>query len=443
MTTTLAPNFKALFRSLDFDRPLNVADARDAALYVENMHVSNGFSNPVNELRNGIEMSERSSTWFFTGHRGVGKSTELRRLANDLRQQGHLVIVANMMEYLNLEHPIDAATLLLSLAAALADGCEKELGESSRLKANWGRRFFDYLKTTQVDFKEFEVPAGPLTQTVELKENPVLRERVVRAVEGTLGSLAAEVREFAKPIAEQWRKKQGDEEARVILILDSLEHLRITITQAKICYDAIISTFDTNAVHLNMQHIDVVYSVPPYLPHLVAQLGAYSGVGICSLPHVKVFEKPQKGIEAPPVPCKMGIDLMVETVFKRYPKVEQLIPRKMLERLAFSSSGGMRDYFRLVRSVCIKANGVSTPLQDESLANAAEQDLRSSMPLANDQKMWLRKVHKTHNNELPSVDNLHELARLFDNGLILNYRNGEPWCDVQYLLQADLVDLAA
>lgn len=440
MTTTLAPSFKALFRSLDFDRPLNVADAKDAALYVENMHVSNGFFSPVDELRSSIEMSERPGPWFFTGHRGVGKSTELRRMARDLRLEGHLVIVADVGEYLNLAEPIDTVTLLLILAAALADGSEAAFGEGSRLKAGWGERFWNYLRRTEVDLKEFEVHAGPLTPKIELKENPVFRERVVRAVEGSLGTLAAEVREFAKPIADEWRRKQGNEEARVILILDSLERLRLTSTKANICYDAIVGTFDTHAVHLNMEYIDVVYSVPPYLPHLVAKLGAYSGVGVCTLPHVKVFKTPQKGMDVPSNPCSDGVDLMVKTVLKRYPEVEKLIPLDILKRLALSSSGGMRDYFRLLRSVCAKANvsNAPIPLQGEQLANAAEQDLRSEMPLADDDKAWLRIVHQTHGTGLSSIGNLHGLARLFDNGLILNYRNGEPWCDVQYLLQADL-----
>ncbi len=442
-TTPLAPNFKSLFRSLDFDHPLDVADEKDAALYVENMHVSNGFASPLDELRSSIEMSDSPGTWLFTGHRGVGKSTELRRLARDLDRQGHLVVVADMEKYLNLAEPIDTVTLLLTLAGALIEGCEEEkyFGKSAHLKEGWGKRFLEYVKRTKVNVKEFEVEIdGVFSAQVELKEKPSLRQKIVQAMEGSIGTFAAEIREFIKPIAEKWKEKQGNDEARVILILDSLERLRASGANAEVCYQSIRDTFDINAAHLKMEHIDVVYSVPPYLPFLIPNLGAYFGVDVCTLPHVKVFETPQDDVDTPPVPCEKGINLMVETVLRRYPEVEQLIPRESLVRLALASSGGMRNYFRLLRSVCTKANvgNVNIPLSDARLLDAAEQNLRNEMPLAEDDKEWLRLVRKKHGTGLKNINKLHELARLFDSEVILNYRNGRDWCDVHYLLQADL-----
>ncbi len=100
----------------------------------------------------------------------------------------------------------------------------------------------------------------------------------------------------------------------------------------------------------------------------------------------------------------------------------------------------MRDYFRLVKSVCTKAlvAKAPTPLQGDNWSRMAQQVLRNEMPLADDDKVWLRKVRRTHGTGLDSMDHLHQLARLFDSGVILNYQNGENWCDVHYLLQDDL-----
>lgn len=444
MNTT--PNLESLFRSLDFERPLDVDNAADAALYVAGMHAANGVS-PVDELRTNIEMSERPGTWLFTGHRGVGKSTELRRMAADLRKQDHLVIVADMGEYLNLAEPVNTETLLLTLAAALADGADHALG-GQRLEAGYAQRLWDYLKTTEVALTDLspQLPLGDsrLTFKMQLKDNPVFREKVVKAVQGALGTLAAQVRQFAKTVAQDLRTRRG-EAARVILILDSLERLRVTGADAQVCYDAIARTFDVNGEHLKMEFIDVVYSVPPYLPFLVPRIGSYFGVEVCTLPHVKVFETPlamPQGEAKPPVPCATGVDLMAQSVFKRYATVEQLIPRPMLERLALASSGSVRDYFRLLKSVCTKAKvaNAQVPLQGEQWVAMAEQVLRNEMPLAKDDKAWLRGVRKTHGTGLDSMANLHQLARLFDSGVILNYRNGRDWCDVHYLLQSDLAE---
>lgn len=60
---------------------------------------------------------------------------------------------------------------------------------------------------------------------------------------------------------------------RAVLILDSLERLRVTGADAEVCYDAIARTFVTNGEHLKLEHIDVVYSVPPYLPFLSPRIG--------------------------------------------------------------------------------------------------------------------------------------------------------------------------
>ena len=451
--TRMTATFEGLFRSLDFERPLDVGDPKDQALYVSGMHTTEGVS-PVDELRVGIEMSERPGTWLFTGHRGVGKSTELRRMANDLRQQGHLVIVADMGEYLNLVEPVKTETLLLTMVAAMADGADQFLG-GERLEASYASRLWEFLKTTEVQITEAsaQLPLGDakLSFKAQLKDNPGFREKVVSTVQGAVALLAKQVRSFAKSIVEDTRKQRGADK-QVVLILDSLERLRVTGADAQVCYDAISRTFDQNAEYLKLEHIHVVYSVPPYLPFLSPRIGSYFGVSVCTLPHVKVFRTPANMTGAasattpsPTMPPRAladerGVELMAATVVKRYPAVAQLIPKPLLSELALASSGSVRDYFRLVKSVCTKARvaNAPTPLQGDSWGRMAEQVLRNEMPLAAEDKTWLRNVRVTHGTGLDSMTNLHQLARLFDSGVILNYQNGRDWCDVHYLLQDEL-----
>lgn len=450
----MTATFEALFRSLDFERPLDVDNPKDQALYVEGMHTTENIS-PVDELRVGIEMSERPGTWLFTGHRGVGKSTELRRMAANLRAQGHLVIVADMGEYLNLVEPVKTETLLLTVVAALADGADQFLG-GQRLGVNYASRLWDFLKNTDITFTEASAKlpfggGGALSFKAQLKDNPSFREKVIASVQGSIAPLAAQVREFAKLVLQDMQKQRG-EDKQVVLILDSLERLRVTGADAQVCYDAISRTFDQNAEYLKLEHIHVVYSVPPYLPFLLPRIGSYFGVSVCTLPHVKVFKTPshvsaflsqEQGASVMPpraLADDRGVDLMVQTVVKRYAGVEQLIPQTLLKELALASSGSVRDYFRLVKSVCTKARvaNASTPLEGESWGRMAQGVLRNEMPLASEDKVWLRNVRLTHGNGLDSMRNLHQLARLFDSGVILNYRNGRDWCDVHYLLQDEL-----
>ena len=158
---------------------------------------------------------------------------------------------------------------------------------------------------------------------------------------------------------------------------------------------------------------------------------------------MKVFERPQP--DGPrDATHPQGIAFMVESLARRYPACEQVIVRTLLERLARDSSGSLRDYFRLVKVVCTKA-----PLADEPLPMAnvrwiegAENELRAEMPLAGEDIAWLKVVRQTQGTGLDKIDNLPKLARLFDSGVILSYRNARDWCDVHFLLRQE-VDEAA
>ncbi|MEH8017034.1 hypothetical protein MN202_07320 [Rheinheimera muenzenbergensis] len=433
-------SFEALFKRLDFDRPLDYANPQDQRLYVDNLHSANGIE-PIEELQINIEMSENPTSWLFTGHRGVGKSTELRRMAVALRDNKHMVIVADMGEYLNLAEPITTEMLLLTMVAALADGADALL-KPEKDKPSYVRRLWDCLNNTEVNISEIDFEAAGFTLKAVLKQNDNLKQKVMQAIAGAPAKLAQQVREFAKQISEDARKTSR-EDTKVILILDSLERLRVTGGDARVCYDAITRTFETNGDYLKLQHIHVVYSVPPYLPFLCPRIGSYYGVEVCTLPHVKVFETPEinKREITDVKPFDEGLNLLVQCVRNRYPDVEQLIPNAMLKELALASSGSVRDYFRLIKSVCTKARVAKAPVPLESsspLSQLATQVLMNEMPLAEEDKQWLLNVRKTHGTGLDSISNLHELARLFDSGIILNYRNGRDWCDVHYLLHSEL-----
>jgi hypothetical protein len=434
----IAASLKGLYQALDFDRPLDYANEDDKKLYVAGMHGIDG--NPVDELRANIEMSDKPQSWLFTGHRGVGKSTELRRLAAELPRADFLVSVADAGEYLNLAEPISTEILLLTLVAALADAADNALG-GKRLEPNQLSRFWSFLKDTHIEMPELGEAVGA---KVTLKQTPNLQQKIQAATDGATARLAAQVREFALEVVKDVRQAKG-EHVQVVLILDSLERLRVTGGDAQTCYDAITQTFDTNGEFLKLEHLHVVYSVPPYLPFLTPRIGSYFGVQICSLPHIKVFETPADfTVMQAAQPCAAGQKLMLESVLKRYPLATELIPQGMLEQLALASSGSMRDFFRLIRSVCGKAQVVrpTLPLADDKLVRQAQQVLCNEMPLAEDDKIWLKKVRATHGTGLDSIGNLAQLARLFDCGVILTYRNGSDWCDVHYLLHDQLGALA-
>ena len=434
------PSYDDLYDAVDIERPLDLGDPADRALYVEGLHKVEGI-NPADELLLQLRRARHGGAWFFTGHRGVGKSTELLRIAHELKDDDHFVVVADMGLYLNLAEEISIELLLLTMMFALSEGFEKQLG-GQPLERSFATRLKDYFTRTRVEMPELGLSAsGGADFKLLLRDDPGLRERVVAGARASLGTFVQEARAYvAEVLGHVAAARPGK---KVVLILDSLEKLRVGGVDAAQRYDAIQKTFEVHADHLKFDGLSLVYSIPPYLPYLAPRIGAYFGVGICTLPHIKVFERPVTGGPRDAV-HQPGIDHMVDSLRRRYPACEQVIARTQLERLARASSGSLRDFFRLVKSVCTKAPlaGELIPMGNVRWTEAAENELRSEMPLAGEDTAWLKVVRATLGTGLDKIDNLPKLARLFDSGVILSYRNSQDWCDVHYLLRQQ-VDAAA
>ena len=76
------------------------------------------------------------SVRLFSGYRGTGKSTELRRLKRRLEESGHLVFLCDMEDYINLSTPVDVTDFLMAVAGSFDEAirakCEGALGSSER-----------------------------------------------------------------------------------------------------------------------------------------------------------------------------------------------------------------------------------------------------------------------------------------------------------------------
>ena len=91
-----------------------------ANTYVADLHKDGGF-HPRKQLLHAIRNSATAERYFFTGMRGSGKSTELRRLKRDLEDDGFVVFYADMTEYLPLNSPVEIGDFLLVVVSALAN----------------------------------------------------------------------------------------------------------------------------------------------------------------------------------------------------------------------------------------------------------------------------------------------------------------------------------
>ena len=104
---------KSFYRQLR-DRPLEPDDPMYLPLYSDSALAP---ADPVEQLTPAIEWGDGlESVQLFSGFRGTGKSTELRRLRARLQSQGqYKVVLCDMQQYINLTTEIDVSDFLLAV----------------------------------------------------------------------------------------------------------------------------------------------------------------------------------------------------------------------------------------------------------------------------------------------------------------------------------------
>ncbi len=424
---TPRPDLKTFFNQLK-DEPLEPS----SVFYVPFLERRND-GDPVKDLATRIDWSEAATVNLVSGQRGTGKSTELRRLRKLLQDQGSVVFLCDMRDYMNLTTAVEITDFLISVMGALGEEVQREFEQDIAREGFW-ERLVNFLNT-EVSLKEItvgaDVGAAKAELSASLKDDPSFRSRLQRDLRGHVARLRLQAHEFASQVVDFVRTKEGDTNKKVVLIVDSVEHIRGVGSDAEHVYKSVENLFSGHAEILQIPKLHVVYTIPPYLtprsPNLARNFG---GNAICNLPSVHVWKR--DGNEDPD-----GLAVMRTIVERRNAQWRAVFKTEQLDRLARDSGGDIRDYFRLIKHCLVRAydtKDLSFPLPDQILEDA-ENQLRSEMlPLSKVDADWLKRINVSKDPQLQSIQLLPDLARFFDTHVVMNYRNGEDWYDVHPLL---------
>ena len=408
------------------------------ALYVRDIHGKNS-GDPVQELADQVDFTEGAGAYLFTGNRGTGKTTELLRLSQQLQDKGCTVFYADMSEYLNLTASVEISDFLITIFGALSEKV------SDRYHSTPGDRgFFDRMS----DFLSQEVKLEGLSLAVDgvelkaaLLQDPTFKQQLQKGTRGHVARLVKEAQKFALEVATFVRERENDENRKIVFIVDSVERLRGVGDTKDVneVFKSAETIFSSHADKLKFSGINVVYTVPPYLSALAGGLGAYySGGRIYTLPSVHIYDAcPPDNAE--PQPSDTGVNAMLEVLTRRYPQWQTFLREEDVRRLACSSGGDLRDFFRMLQQCVIKSLHPQHLPLPESVIKSAEDAVRNDMlPLAQDDREKLRQISRYHKPELESLDKLPDFARLLQGKYVLNYRNGQDWYDIHPLLRDEV-----
>ncbi len=403
---------------------------------------NNPSKDPILKLRQRIEWSESESVDLLTGFRGNGKSTELKRLRRLLERNDCTVFLVDMNDYLLLTKPVEVSDFILSIMAALTVEVEKNEGLREISESYWNR-FLNFLES-EVQLKDIslQVKSGGVAAKLglQLKTEPTFKQKLQKALRGHLTTLVEDARDYVVKIVEEIRTLAKNPDKKVVLLVDSVEQIRGSGDEAESVHKSIVELFSGHSKNLEFRMLHIVYTIPPFLIPLAPNTGrSLGGHPINSWPNIHVKKREDAS------PDKSGLEVMEKIINKRYPDWQNMFSKEQLFRLAASSGGDLRDFFRLVReclvskSTSLKGEGQEDMKISDLTLSEVEGQLKSELlPIAKDDGIWLAKIHATKDTQLDSNEELPRLARFLDHNLIMNYLNGEPWYDIHPLLEKEI-----
>lgn len=409
------------------ERPLPPGDQAYIPLYEDDP------GDPVQKLATAIEWASLESAQLFSGFRGSGKSTELLRLQKTLGERGYQVVVCDMEDYLNLTSPVDVSDFLLALSGALGEALAKgPLKGKNVAHEDYWTRFVAWARRTKVTMDEIGVEGAGASLKASLKQDPTFRQELQKRMQGHLGALVQEVRAYVqdcvKAVEVAWPGQP------LVLILDSVEHIRGTAVNADEVATALVTLFHGHGDKLRLPNLHVVYTVPPWLKIKEPGVSASFDAAV-QLPCVSVADRAR-------APLSVGMAAMHAALVARGPW-RSLVSPADADRIVSMSGGHLRDLLRLLRALLVRQRGRPWPAEAPVVTAAIEEIRRQYLPLAHSDAKWLALVARSHSTELPDGTKLPDLARYFDSLLVMTYDDGKEWWDVHPLVRETVLEQAA
>ncbi len=373
-------------------------------------------SNPIAELEDALLAPfYRPPKFFFSGHRGCGKSTELLHLMSspDI-QMKYWPINFSIRDEADIID-LDFRDVLLAVGGRMFRDYRRgggQLPEQLLKELNsWRGRVEEEVRTISGRPLEFEfgaaVDAFFANAGLKMKLEPTTRAELRQVFERDITGLIAVINNIAAAIYSKEKRipliliddldKPNLEAARAIF------HDRREIMMQPTC--AIVYTVSSALFY--SKDFDAIRDQAYFLPNIMLH------------PPQKLDERDQEGYET----LRRFVHLRMDA---------NLIDPPALEDAITYSGGVFREMARIMRTAIGRARRRKAGKVEGSDVEAATTEIRNEYRRILDKEDLeiLRKVNE--NNRLEYNDRLTPLLQLL---ALLEYRNGENWCDVHPVLR--------
>ncbi len=400
----VADNFNLALSNFDPSYPLPA----DCPFHVERE------DKPLDRLKTALLIEHKQTPkYFFSGHRGCGKSTELNNLAADIDINQKFYVVkysvkevcdVNNLNYIDVLFSIGAQLYIQYVEAG------KEL--SSELKKdleNWEKsieKTFEE-KTSLKTSLGGGLKAFFFTIQAKIKTEDSTRRIIREKIEPKLSELIDKINLIIADI-------EGKEKKNVLVLIDDLD--KPGLDRAK-------EIFYNNYTAITQPKCYIVYTVP--ISIMFTQESTTIRDYQFFLPNIKLHPKDDRNSKHEP-----GYRVMRNFIFKRMK--EELIEPDALELAIKMGAGVFRETARIMQIAAYSAlEHKRTKIIKEDI-DRAEREIRSDFKriLRSEDYNTLKEIYACND-----ICGIEKIGHLLHNLSVLEYVNYENWCDIHPTLE--------
>lgn len=401
--------------------PLDIGLPAEKSLYVEHLQ---GARDALGRLKREIEHRAGDGVYLFTGQIGSGKSTELLRLKSELQGSKCKVYYCDLEDWLNLNAPIDLASVLLALIASWVETVGSIAGKRTPME-----RLTDFLTRTNIELTGIQIGTeiAPVKAQLQLalKTDAGFRARLEETLKSNVGSFVNQAHQFVSALVADICAH----DEKCVLIADSLEKIRGYGDEADKVYETVQRLFLSEGRALRLPSVHVVYSVSPFLLVQNPQLPGILGQGVVvNMPSVHVFQKRSNDLDP------RGVQQMTALLGRRFPDWQKFISPDLLQTLIRDCGGDLRDYLRAIKVVLLELEADPATEQSE-LLEVVRSQISPPRIVPSAIIGWMARLERSHEPELDDKVDSAVFQRYLATKHVLAYLNGDAWYAIHPLLR--------
>jgi phenylpyruvate tautomerase PptA (4-oxalocrotonate tautomerase family) len=369
---------------------------------------------PLNKLKRALLREHKQPPkYFFSGHRGCGKSTELNRLAVDEEINKKFFVVKYSVKDICDVNNLSYIDVLFSLGAQLfieySDTGKELRPELIEALENWKN---DVVEQVREEIESFEtsieggLKAFFISVLSKFRSEDYTTKTIRTKIEPRLSELIEKINLIVADI-------EGKEKKKVLVLIDDMD--KPNLAQAKKIF------YDYNTA-ITQPACSIVFTVP--ISIFFSQEFTAIRETRFFLPNVKLHHRNEKNITD-----EKGFKLMSSFIHRMK---EDLIEPDACEYAIKMGAGVFRETARILQ-ICADnaiASGRIRIIKDDVVR--AESEIRSDFKrmLTSEDYVILKSV--CENNEMHGIE---KIGHLLHNLSILEYMNDETWCDIHPTLE--------